>query len=457
MTRALARLAGDRIGLLGIVDVPIVDDTWDEIEDVVSSVWDRIPGSEIIDDVTKTIEDVVRWWWDSFKYVNIWVGPYVWFGETGYKIANDINDGKNVGRAIRENLSDQGKEYARSLQRSAPYIAMVPGIGTGIAIAMNSAAALALAQPLDQIALDAAALSVPGGPVAQQAFSTGTRLGAGMLAGESFDEIAAREARAALVRQIGEPGAVAFDAGLALARGKSLQDAGFQALYYYTKGNELVDRAAHFAEAVAKGAREGKSVGQILAQETTKGLSQLGGSFVDRSTQVEDLAKRILQRGEVDELGKALVETQDYGNALQALANRYSVPPDVVRAAMSTITWEKIPTSAGTVVVPRFDEGKMQEIDPIRKNIRTPVAKAIRNTNLIRPITPNLRMPPWLAQPEASIAAYEPPRVEPPPIGQALPSQAPSRFVTRFIAPALLTAPLWAPLALPWIAKFFRR
>lgn len=158
MRHALAHSL-DRVGL----EIPIISPAFDAVADVVSSAWDRIPGSEIIDDVTATVEDVVRWWWDSFKYVNIWVGPYVWFGETGYKIARDINEGRPVGNAIRENLSEQGKEYARSLQRSAPYIAMVPGIGTGIAIAMNSAAAIALGQPVDQMALDAAALTIPGG------------------------------------------------------------------------------------------------------------------------------------------------------------------------------------------------------------------------------------------------------------------------------------------------------
>lgn len=439
--------ADDRVG----IDIPIITPAFDAVADVVSSAWDRIPGHEIIDDATATVEDVVRWWWDSFKYVNIWVGPYVWFGETSYKIAKDINEGRPVGNAVRENLSDMGKEYARSLQRSAPYIAMVPGIGTGIAIAMNSAAAIALGQPVDQMALDAAALTIPGGPVAQQAFSTATKIGSGMIRGESFDELATREARAALVRQGGEAAGIAFDAGLALARGKSLQDAGFQILYYYTKGNTLADRAAHFAESVAKGARQGKSVGQILAQETTSDLAKLGGSFTDRSRQVEDLAGRILQREEVNDLGRALVDTQNYANALQGLGNRYNAPPDVVRAAMSTITWERIPGL--NVVVPRVDEGKLQEIDPIRKNLRPNVQKAIRNTTLIRPVIKSALMPPWLAQPEASIASYEPPRVKPP---SDVPTKAPNRFVSTVVAPLLLTSPLWLPYAATLLAGLRR-
>lgn len=443
--------AEDRVGL----EAPgFISEPFNAVADVVSSGWDRVPGHEIIDDATKAVEDVVHWWWDSFKYVNIWVGPYVWFGETAGKIANDINDGKPVGRAVRENLSDQGKEYARSLQRSAPYVAMVPGLGTGLAIAMNGAAAIALGQPVGQMAVDTMALSVPGGPAAQQAFRTGADFGVGMIKGESFDEIAVRQARELARQQLGDAGVVAFDAGLALARGKSLQDAGFQVLYYYTKGSELADRAAHFAEAVAKGARQGKSVGEVLAEEATQDLAKLGGSFTDRTRQVEDLTNRIIQRGEVNDLGKALVETQSYNDALQRLANRYNVPPDVVRAAMGIVTWEKDPNS--DVVVARVDQGKLQTIDPVRRNLRVPVTIVRRNTRLLRPAIKNVVMPPWLAQPEASIASYEPPKIEPPPVGSA-PSEAPNRVVTTFVAPALLTAPLWLPPVLAWLARVVRR
>lgn len=433
----------DRVGLLGLVDVPIIDPAFDAIADVVSSGWDRIPGHEIIDDATATVADVVKWWWDTFKYTNIWIGPYVWFAETGANVAKNINEGRPVGRAVGEALSEGGKAYARSLQKAAPYIAMVPGIGTGLAIAMNSAAAIALGQSMDQVAVDTMALAVPGGAAAQQAFKSGATLGAGMLAGQSFDEAAANAIRKAIRDQVGEQGVIAFEAGLALARGKSLQDAGFQVLYYYTKGNELVDRAAHFAEAVAKGARQGKSVGQILAEETTGDLAKLGGSYVDRMGSVEQLAGRMLQRGDVQDVGRALVETQDYTNALTSLANRYNVPADVVRAAMAMYTWQQVPGT--NVVVPVVDPGKLQEIDPIRKNLRTPVAKAVRNTSAIRPAVKSIVMPPWLAQPEASIASYEPPKTVTPP--ETSPASAPNRFVTSIVAPALLAFPFWLPYA----------
>lgn len=453
MRRALVTQT-DRIGL----DIPIITPAFDAVADVVSSAWDRVPGHEIIDDATAPIGDVVKWWWDTFKYVNIWTGPQLWFSETAYKIVRDINEGKPVGRAVGQNLSEQGKEYARSLQKAAPYIAMVPGIGTGLAIAMNSAAAIALGQPMDKVAVDTMALAVPGGAVAQQAFRTGATLGAGMLKGQSFDEAAVSAIREALPS---EQAKIAFDAALALARGKSLQDAGFQILYYYTKGNELVDRAAHFAEAVAKGAREGKSVGQVLAQEATTDLAKLGGSYRDRMASVEQLGNRILARDEVNDVAKALVETQDQANAFQALANRYSVPPDVVRTAMAALTWEKIP--GVNVVVPRVDEGKLQEMDPIRKNLRTPVAKAVRNTRMIRPAIKDIVMPPWLAQPEASIASYDPPHTLSPPV-LSPPSEEPSRFMTSIVAPALLTFPFWLPFAataaggsLGWLARLASR
>ncbi len=43
------------VGFLGLGDVPVVDDVGDFVTDTVSSVWDRIPGSNLIDDATRSL------------------------------------------------------------------------------------------------------------------------------------------------------------------------------------------------------------------------------------------------------------------------------------------------------------------------------------------------------------------------------------------------------------------
>lgn len=418
----------DRVGLFG-VDLPsFVTEPFDAVADVVSSGWERVPGHEIIDDATAPAGAVTKWWWDTFKYTNIYFGPYVWFGETSKQIADDIADGKPVGGAIGQALTDKGKAYARSLQQAAPYIAMVPGVGTGIAIAMNAAAAIALGQPVDKMALDTVALSIPGGAAAQSGFRSGAEFGSGIAQGKRLDEAALQAARAALPS---EEARIAFDAGLALARGKSLQDAGFQALYYFTKGNTLAERAAHFSEALVTAARQGRSVGDVLAQGLQQDVAKLGGSFTENMKRVEDTANRLRAIPNYVRLSP------------EEVGQMAGVPPEIARAAMAAVTWDQVGT-------PRVDEGTLQNIDPVRANLRPKAPVALRNTKRLAPLIHNVRAPAWLVQKDASIADYEPPRVLPPVAATGAGQQGASKIGSYVVAPLLLTAPLWLPTLTDW-------
>jgi hypothetical protein len=216
---------------------------------------------------------------------------------------------------------------------------MIPGLGTGIAMMMNASAALALAQPLDEVALDTISMIIPGGVAAQQSFRTAATFGTAMLRGEAWDEAAVEAARKTFRDRLGEEAAIAFDAGLALARGKSLQEAGFAALYQLTRGNELADRAAHFAEALVKAKQEGRSVKAVLTEQLASALDKYGRTqAVKKVTEVVDSIMKDgnLLRKTPKELSDALGIAHEIANAAQASVREIAdevriIDPEVMR------------------------------------------------------------------------------------------------------------------------------
>jgi hypothetical protein len=89
-----------------------------------------------------------------------------------FEVATKIASGDRVDKAISRTFKDQVKAY----QDIAPYVQMVisnvPGIGTGISGAIGAAVALSKGRPITEAVLEAAKGAMPGGPLAQAAFST---------------------------------------------------------------------------------------------------------------------------------------------------------------------------------------------------------------------------------------------------------------------------------------------
>lgn len=86
-------------------------------------------------------------------------------------ISANIASGKRVDRAAYEGFKEQVKAY----QDIAPYvqtvISGVPGIGQGLSGAIGAANALSKGRPITDAMLEAAKGAMPGGPMAQAAFS----------------------------------------------------------------------------------------------------------------------------------------------------------------------------------------------------------------------------------------------------------------------------------------------
>lgn len=267
--------------------------------------------------------------WDKYggvvEVMGGWVpGPQIWVAETIVKAAKAIENNENVGRA----LSSQMVRFADGLRQAAPLIAYVPGIGQGVSVMLESAAILSLCAlgqgcpDLSQAAIELAASQVPGGPITQGAFRSAATAGYDVAQGKAWDEASLDALR---VNLPSDEAKVAFDAGLALARGSSLQEAGFQALRALARGNSLAEEGVDYAQAIAEAAEQGKDVKKVLVEHLVTDV---------RALRMADLELR-------NELGSAISDLQANPELLQgfpadaAEALGYAEP--IARAAMSAV------------------------------------------------------------------------------------------------------------------------
>ena len=129
--------------------------------------------------------------------------------------------GENVVAAVKL----AGKAGIEDTREAIRFVAMVapfvPGIGTGVGAALGAADALANGKPITEALIAGVRGSIPGGPVAQTAFETGTQL----IQGKRLDQALLTAARNRLPPG---PAQAAFDTAVALAQGKKLQEAMIQ-------------------------------------------------------------------------------------------------------------------------------------------------------------------------------------------------------------------------------------
>lgn len=155
--------------------------------------------------------------------------------------------GENVLKAVQKAAQGQIGDLRKSLQFAAMVAPFVPGIGSGVAVALSAANALAAGQPITEALIAAARGAVPGGAIAQFAFDTAINLAKGKNIADSLLE-------SARSRIPGGPAAqAAFDAALALAKGKNIQDAAFAAAGRLLPPSPYAADALSFVKKVASG------------------------------------------------------------------------------------------------------------------------------------------------------------------------------------------------------------
>ncbi len=94
-------------------------------------------------------------------------------------LAESIASGQRIDKALIGNFKGQ----IADIKELAPYVqtvvSFVPGVGQGVAGAMGAAVAIANGQPLSDAVLSGIKGAIPGGPIAQSAFSAVSAVASG--------------------------------------------------------------------------------------------------------------------------------------------------------------------------------------------------------------------------------------------------------------------------------------
>jgi hypothetical protein len=167
-----------------------------------------------------------------------------------FKVAHNIADGKRLDRVAVGHFKGQLADAKTVAPYAQTVVSFVPGVGQGISAAIGTGLALSEGRPLSEALVAAIKGAVPGGPIAQSAFSiaasaaqgkpidqialsalpisdaqktallTVTNLGRDLAAGKRVDESVFNRVKSLLPTELG----AALNTGIAVGKGKSLQD-----------------------------------------------------------------------------------------------------------------------------------------------------------------------------------------------------------------------------------------
>lgn len=192
-----------------------------------------------------------------------------------FKLAHTIASGKRIDRAVVGHFKGQ----LASAKTVAPYaqtvVSFVPGIGQGVSGAIGAGLALAEGRPINDALIAAVKGAVPGGPVAQAAFS----VAAAAAQGKPIDEIAIN----ALPIGDAEKKAIKTAASMAkdIAAGKRVDDT----LYRNTLKAlpPTVAAGVQTAAAVAKGKNLQDSLVKNMGPATLSALAKQGAEIASKN------------------------------------------------------------------------------------------------------------------------------------------------------------------------------
>ena len=228
------------------------------------------------------------------------------------------------GERLDKVLDDTRKDAGHWAQNESHYVAMVPGIGTALAPVYSAAGAIALGEPIPQSIVDVGASALPGGPVVQGAARTGGSFGLALAQGKKAGTaalIAAREALPAQARP-------AFDAGLALAHGQSLQKIGFKAAadLLESQGGSMAEKVLDATNLAPIAHQLGKSIEDVAGDRLKDQVAQIAQTV--RST-AADVVTPIVQ--------KVLANPALANLSSVQVARQLNVPEPVARAALASL------------------------------------------------------------------------------------------------------------------------
>ena len=226
----------------------------------------------------------------------------------GHKMTTAAETHQPIGKVLLATASADMKQFAQqglqgvqqALQGTGPagpevssVLASYPGLGKAAGMALSAGVTLAKGKKIDQVLIETVKAAIPGGPTAQAAFDSAAQFGDGLLHHEKLKD-AALGSLAAVRQQAVDAGVAAgipanvtetaFDTGLAVAHGKSLQDAGFVGLKDLAQGNNDAEKAIDFGHKMMIAAQTHQPVGKVLlatASEEAKALAMAPSSTGD--------------------------------------------------------------------------------------------------------------------------------------------------------------------------------
>jgi hypothetical protein len=212
---------------------------------------------------------------------------------------------------FRDNFAESAPEFLRMI---ASVVAFIPGFGTVAAYVLGTVASLAAGESIENSLVDNVMGALPGG----FAWSAAKDFAGGVLKGERLDRAVSDGVRAAIREEGGDLAAAAYDGVMAVAQGKSAQDAGFAVLNAYARGNSLAEKMLTFGESAAHALETGQGLPEVLITELATDVYAAAG---DRVAEMIDAASKRLLSPELRQLGT------------DALATALGVSEPIARAA----------------------------------------------------------------------------------------------------------------------------
>ncbi len=232
-----------------------------------------------------------------------------------------------MGHGFWGSLSDAGKTVANLATAAAPFVAMIPGLGTIAGAGLEFGGTLALGNRIDDVLVNTVGIAIP--PQYADSYHHAVDLSYKLARGENVSKETIATIRDEGAGAAGlDPDAtkVAFDIGTSIGSARGLQDAGYQAFRNWTKNTDSeTARIVEFADDVRVAKRDNVPLKDFI-------IGQAKNEFfaaVPAAQQADVLAKAI------DFLlhnPREMVDPQ-----IAMLAERVGVPIEAMRAAVICI------------------------------------------------------------------------------------------------------------------------
>jgi hypothetical protein len=185
-----------------------------------------------------------------------------------FRLADSIASGQRLDHALVGALKDQLK----IIKDVAPYaqmvVSLVPGLGTGVAMALGTGIALAEGKSITEATKAAIRSALPGGPLVQAGFDAALKVAAG----ENIGKVALEGVRSQLPAEAQK----AFDIGLAVVTGEKIQTALANGLASIAPG-QLKNIVAAGEKAIATTAGLSDAIKIVGSNEAVQGFKVATG------------------------------------------------------------------------------------------------------------------------------------------------------------------------------------